>query len=326
MVWFLKNRTGSNSAVCSRSRNRGPIGIDVSEHSVLIAQLRPNENGAVLIAGGSRIRPADIKPGTGDWQRWAIESIRELIGKGRFQGRSVVATIPTAEVFIDHVRVPGSNGQHVSDEKLLAVVRSKIGRKLPFSGDDAVIKCVPTEENHTVAIAMERKIIDRHLAIYEQANLVIKSICVWPLALVNSYVRFFGRRQSDLEAVVMLLEINANRTNVVVCRHKSLLFARSIAIGTEQLESDEMVTRLILELTASKRHFNSMYRKIQIERAIFLASQDAGKAISARIAKQLEMPAQMGDCLAAVKVSDPAWAGIDKCEFNWTNAFGLSLS
>jgi hypothetical protein len=126
----------------------------------------------------------------------------------------------------------------------------------------------------------------------------------------------------------MLIEINANSTNVVVCRHKTMLLAHSIAMGTNQLKSEEMMNRLVVELTASKRHFSSMYRRTHIERAIFMASQDSGKAASAKIARKLEMPAQMGDCLAAVKIPDPAGSGVDRrqCQFNWTNAFGLSLS
>jgi hypothetical protein len=62
------------------------------------------------------------------------------------------------------------------------------------------------------------------------------------------------------------------------------------------------------------------------------------------IAKQLDIPAQVGDCLAAVKIIEPSLLGgkpkknnddkesagtpIDRrnCEVNWATAFGLSLS
>ncbi len=328
MVSLLRSRAGSKSAVSSRPRTRGLIGVDIGNDSVLIAQLAANGKDVALVAGGSRNRPSELKCGSVDWQRWVIETIRELTSESRFRGKEVVATVPTGDVFIDHIRVPDGNGESLSDHKLHSLVQSKINHKLPFAYADAMVKCIRTEENHAVVIATERKIIDRHLAIYEHANLTIKSICVWPDALINSYVAFFGRRQSDIQTVVMLIEIDTNCTNVVICRHRGMLFARSIAIGTDQLASDEMVTRLVMELTASKRHFSSMYKRIRIDRVIFMASQDSGKGISAKIAKQLEMPAQMGDCLAAVKVPNPANAGIDRreCQFNWTNAFGLSLS
>jgi hypothetical protein len=82
----------------------------------------------------------------------------------------------------------------------------------------------------------------------------------------------------------------------------------------------------------------------QIERLIFLSSQTTvDKEIYITIAKQLDIPAQVGDCLAAVEILDPvclggnrrhdgdkepAGAPIDRrnCEVNWATAFGLSLS
>ncbi len=95
-----------------------------------------------------------------------------------------------------------------------------------------------------------------------------------------------------------------------------------------------------MELTACKRQFGLIYRDAQIERLIFLSGQSGCKDIYAKIAKQLEMPAQMGDCLAAVEIAkscrlsrDDNSQGdvgnnIDRRDhhLNWAVAFGLSLS
>ena len=71
-----------------------------------------------------------------------------------------------------------------------------------------------------------------------------------------------------------------------------------------------------------------MYKNTQLERAIFLSGQAVEKEIYTMIAKQLELPAQMGDCLAAVDIKDPLDSGIERrnCEFSWATTFGLSLS
>jgi Tfp pilus assembly PilM family ATPase len=206
-----------------------------------------------------------------------------------------------------------------------------------------MIKYLPAEDDNIMVVAVERKKIDRHLAIYERANLQIKSIVVWPTALTNSYTRFFGRRKSDVEAVVMLLNIDANYTNVVICRHRNPLFACSIPVGAKQLDraaanrdgkysgniADEMIAKLVLELTVCRRHFGSMHQEAQIERLIFLSSHTVDRDICTIIAKQLGMPAQIGDCLAAVETAN-LYDGlaIDRrqCKVNWATAFGLSLS
>jgi Tfp pilus assembly PilM family ATPase len=293
-----------------------------------MVQLSNSPKGTSLLAGGSKALPENIKAGTGYWQRWVIEAIRELMANAKFRGREVVAAIPAGDVFIDHVRVPRAKDGSAPTDKLHDAVFPKLKQKLPFDANEALIKYISTEESHAVVIAADRQIIDRHLAIYENASLQIKSIAVWPVALTNSYTGFFARRRADVEAVVMLLEIDSNRTNAVVCRHKNLLFARTMPIGVKQLEDTDNLARLVFELNACKRHIGSMYKNAPIERLIFLSSMARSQNVCATIAKQLEMPAQIGDCLAAVQMEDPSRSGIDRrdCSVNWATAFGLSLS
>lgn len=314
------------------------IGIDIEDYNLRLAQLSSNGKGLNLLAGKKQDRPDDMKPGSSDWQRWIIENIHLSTVYGSFRGKEVVATMPTSEVFIDHIKKPKEDNGKLQD-----AIFSKIKQKLPFEPlqKNTMIQYIPTEQDNILVMATERRIIDRHLAIYEEAGLAIKSICVWPVALANCYMQFFGRRKTDLEAIVMLVYIERNHTNVVICRHKNPLFARSLSIGSERLNDEKVVSRLVLELTACKRQFGLLYRNSQIERLIFLSGQSVERDIYATIAKQMEMPAQMGDCMAAVNIPDTCHLGkefkddkknvsgpVDRrdCQVNWAVAFGLSLS
>jgi len=337
MAWFLKNHTYS-------------IGVDVGDDNLKVAQLGSNGAGISLIDGGYENRPVSVKPGSIEWQRWAIEAIRQITANCKFRGRDVTAAIPANEVFIDHIKMPKTDGAELAD-----IIFSKIKQKLPFepTRDNTMIKYVETEDNNALVMATERKIIDRHLAIYEKAGLKIKSIGVWPAALTNIYTKFFGRRKTDLQAIVMLVCIEPNCTNIVICRHKNLLFARSILIGTKQLDgkiypkcdedspdTEKTLKRLVFELTACKHHFISMHSNAQIERLVFLSGPVVNKDICLSIAKQMEMPAQIGDCLAAVEAAEPWRFGMDrrlysseggtsvqkKEQISFATAFGLSLS
>jgi Tfp pilus assembly PilM family ATPase len=305
----------------------------MGDDSLKLAQLADNGSGLTLISSGNEDYPDDVKPGSIRWQRWAIEALDRLIANGDFQGREVVAAVPASEVFIDHIKVPKTNANKLDD-----AILSKIKQNLPFNSEDTLMRYIGTEENNVVVITTEREKIDRHLAIYEKANLGIKSIGVWPMVLINCYVRFFGRRKTDAKTIVMLLDIETSCTNVVICHHKNLLFARSVPIGVKHLETDGMTAKLVLELVACRRHFSSMYRKAQIERLIFLSGRGQSKTdgkIDATIAEKLEMPAQMGNCLTAVEIAHPSALATDRrdCdllqkqqELNWATAFGLSLS
>ena len=325
MLGLLKNQTYS-------------IGVDIRHDSLNLAQLGSNGQGICIIAGNRKQRPDDIEPGSIDWQRWAIENMHMLTTYGDFRGKEVIAAMPESDVFIDHIKMPKTK-----DSKPQDAIFSKIKQKLPFEPleENTMMKYIETEQNNVLVMATERMIIDRHLAIYEKAGLSIKSICAWPLALTNCYVKFFGRRKSDLEAIVMLICLEENCTNVVICRHKNLLFAHSVPIGLKQLVDEQSVSRLVMEITGCKRQFNMMYRNAQIKRLIFLSGKSVDKDVCATIARQLEMPAQMGDCLAAVEIAKSCRLGRDiehdegslddqidrrDCPVNWAVTFGLSLS
>jgi len=324
MLWFLKNSAYS-------------IGVDIGDDNLNMVQLQNTETGVAILAGRSKSRPDSVEMGSAAWQRWAVEVIREATANHRFHGKSVIAAVPPGEVLIEHVKMEAQFHKRsenrekrlkINDDKMSETVLSMIKQKLSFDPNDAMIQYIPTEHNNVLVMATERKIIDRHLAIYEKTGLTVKSIGAWPVALINCYTKFFGRRKADLQAVVMLLDIGTNYTNLVICRHKRLLFACSILMGMKQLDDEKMVARLVFELNACRSRFNSMYPDVQIERLIFLCGPVVEAAICKTIAGQMSIQAQMGDCLAAVEISDPLRSGIDrrKCNVNWATAFGLSLS
>jgi Tfp pilus assembly PilM family ATPase len=330
MLRFLKDRTCSAVPVLRNIAGLCPVGVDMGNDSVTMAQLADNGHGIDLVSGACKKCPPYIKPGSVDWQKWAIDRVREVTSSGRFRGKEVIAALPPADLFLDYVRVPkieakGNSKEAKASEEV--AVMSKIKQKLPFESDDAMIRYIPAEEDNALVIAAKREIIDRHLAIYERAGLSIKSIGVWPMAMARSYTRFFGKRQADVKSVVYLLDIGPNCANIVICRHENVLLARSIPLGINQLNGEEMISRFVLELDSFRRLFGSIYRRAQIERLVFLSGRAVEKEICVTIAKQLEMPAQMGDCMAAVKVADPFGSGVDRrdSQVHWAVSFGLSM-
>jgi Tfp pilus assembly PilM family ATPase len=306
-------------------KNSYLIGVDLGNDCLKLAQLANGSEDTVLIAGQYVNRPADIMPGTARWQRWAIEMMREATHEGHFKGKEVVAALPPNEVFIDHIRWPKK-----FDGKIEDAIFAKIKQKLPFEPmeKNTLIKYIPAEQDNVIVLATERTVIDRHLAIYERAGMTLKSIGVWPVALAACYARFFGRRKSDLDSIVMLLDIQPDCTNAVISRHKNALYACSIPVGTKQLKDEKLTGRLVMELTACRREFLSLYKGVQIERLIFLSGLSVDPDIYRTIAKQLEVQAQMGDCMAAIQMTDPDRFGLDRRNgsVGWALAFGLSLS
>lgn len=318
-----------------------PTGVDLGSGYLKMAQLGFDGNQFFLHAAGREERPKDIESGGAQWQRWVAATAKEMIGKGGFSGRQVVTAMPVEDVFIDQIKIPKT-----ADENIEQVVLAKIKHKLPFDASGAMVKHVVSNEQcgngemSVLVMAGERRTVDRHLAIYEKANLQICGIRVWPLAMTNSYVKFFGRRAEDREIVVMLVDIGANHTNIVICRYSNLLLARMIPIGFRQLEYDDqlrrgadaarILERLMDEMNACCRYFELVSDGTQIHRLVLISGRNMDKTICERVAelaKEMQIPAQIGDVLAAVQVRRSCRFDIERRgrQVDWATAFGLSL-
>ncbi len=301
------------------------IGVDMGRDSLRLAQLVDSGQDIGLVAGCLQRCPSDIEPGTPSWQRWAVDAIRESLARNKFQGKKASTVIPASDVFIETIKMPRNNDVKVED-----AIYARVKQHLP-SGcikENTLIQHVPTDKENALVMAADREVINRYLAIYEKAGLEIKSIGVWPEALINSYVHFFGRRKSDVNETVLLLNIELDCTNLVICRHRNLLFARSLPIGAQELEDERGIDRLVLDVTACRRDFVAICRNNAMSRLIFLSGQAVERQIYARISRQLEVQAQIGDCLVAVEMTDPAYEELDRRDnhISWATAFGLSMS
>jgi Tfp pilus assembly PilM family ATPase len=173
MLQFLKDRTCSAVPILRNIAGLCPIGVGMSDDALTMAQLADNGRGITLVAGEYKSLPPDIKAGSVDWQRWAIDTVRQTNSRGLFRGRDVVAAISPAELFIDHIKMPAVSEKSRTKDSVDKAVILKIKQRLPFDPANALIKYIPAEEDHAVVIAAERKIIDRHLALYEKAGLTI---------------------------------------------------------------------------------------------------------------------------------------------------------
>jgi hypothetical protein len=224
-----------------------------------------------------------------------------------------------------------------SDAGLEKAVFKTITSKLPFNAAGAMVNYVVAgssddgKETDIVVMAAEREIVNRQLAIYEKAGLEIKGISVWPLAMTNSYVKFFGKRESDVDTVAMLIDIDVNHSKIVITKQADLLFARMIPIGYKHLSSEEASTKLVSETEACCRYFEAFSRGQQVGRLVFFSGCSADEDICGKVselAERLQVPAQIGDVLAAVEIASSCDITVDRCgcQVDWAIAFGLSLT
>ncbi len=310
-----------------------PIGVDLSGDYLRMAQLGFDGEQLKLYSAAYLDRPQDVAQGSPEWQKWAVRSLRELSRACDFKGKSVITALPSEEVFIDQIRLP-----RLPEKKIAQAASEKVGPKLPFPSAEAMMQFVPLDsittarsEIDVVVMATPRKQIARHLAIYENAGMEIRGMSVWPEAMISSFVNFFSRRKEESEVINLLIDIECRLSNIVICRQKDLLFARAIPIGHDQLLQGEKVQRLIAEIDACTRYFDSVAAGQKIQRMMFFAGKVVEPEICEKIAdlaRKMQIPAQMGDVFSAVERHPGSDAGIDRRNnrINWATAFGLSLA
>jgi len=310
-----------------------PAGIDLNSDYLKVSQLGMKEKGLYLNAAAIEARPEEIKFGSGDWQRWVVSTSKTMFSRGGFNGKGVIASIPSEDIFIDHIKVKCAP----LDEKLEKAVFDVITSKLPFKASGAMVNYVVAgnsddgKETDIVVMAAERENVNRQLAIYEKAGLEIKGISVWPLAMVNSYVKFFAKRQADADVVAMLIDIDVNHSKIVITKKADLLFARMIPIGLRHFSSEEYAAKFITETETCCRYFEAFSRGQQVQKLVFFSGCSVEDDVCGKVSKlaeRLHVPAQIGDVLAAVEIGSSCDITVDRrgCQIDWAIAFGLSIT
>lgn len=309
-----------------------PVGVDLGSGYLRMAQLGTNGQGPFLVSAGLRAKPESIQHRSPAWQHWAIDAIKEIWHEAGFKGKEIVTALPSDDLFIDPIKVPRTTLDRLSETAL-----PKVQKRLPFSADNAIIQYIVIEQPDAkgpdadvLVIAAERETVNRYLAIYEKAGLSVAGISIWPAALIQSYSNFFCRRQNEQNHIAILLDVGTNHTNVVICRGGSLLFARVISIGYAQLNESQMGQRLLGEIDACIRYFESLPGSGSIERMVFLAGSGTSSALCekiAELARQMQVAAQIGDVLCAVEMNHGPACMVDRrnSRVDWAMAFGLSL-
>ncbi|MEN8127438.1 MAG: pilus assembly protein PilM [Planctomycetota bacterium] len=310
-----------------------PIGVDLGSGYLRMVQLGKNDQGLFLQSAAVRQKPDDVEFRAPSWQRWTIESIREIMQEEDFKGKSVVTALPSDDLFIDPIKISRSSLDRIND-----IIPQKLQKRLPFPVDNALFQHVVIgngEQNGSDAIdvltiSTNRESVNRHLAIYEKTGLSVTGISIWPVAMAKSFVTFFCRRQSEIDTVSILINVGTNHTNIVITQGTSLLFARVVSIGYTQLEQGQMVQRLFSEIDACVRYFEDSSAAIQIGRIVFLAGNGTSRSLCDKLtglAQKMQVPAQMGDVISAIEINHGPECLVDRrnCKVDWATAFGLSL-
>jgi Tfp pilus assembly PilM family ATPase/predicted nucleic acid-binding Zn-ribbon protein len=312
--------------LCQNARNfcydqACPIGIDIEDECITLVQLSTSSDGMGLIDAKKLVGPHGVNLESDDWAKWAVNGLKEAVKGSKFRSRKVSLALPVRDTFIDHLTIPSSQSSDYP-----RAIFEQIQNKMPYKAtfENTIIKYIPTENDHVLAIILERQRIEQYLAMCEKARLKPQVFSVWPMAMANCYSLLWTRKE---DAFVMLYDVAMHYTNIVICHGTTLYYARTIPVGAHDLDKVYMVRKLAEQILASRAHFTELYGNRPIIRNLFFAGQAADRETITKIVRHTRIPAQLCDPFAVIKIANRDSEAVDakKCRPCWSVAFGLSL-
>lgn len=212
-----------------------PIAIDFGADTVKLLQI-VSDDPPQLIGAACAVIPEEAR--TNPTSRFAFlnETVRALLKEAPFRGRRVVCSIPAYQTFTQNLSVPVS--EDIPLEERVGVV---LREKFMIEPTRMVLRCQdvgPVDRNgrelqEAVCLAAERGVVNRYLEIMHQAKLEVCGVQTESVALMSAYRYLVGDDEDD--STVLLIDLGAACTKLIIAHGMKLLVARSLPIGWDHM-------------------------------------------------------------------------------------------
>lgn len=345
-----------------------PIGVDLGSCRVKMAQLRTSRDGVEMVAMGSGELPLNGEERPGRQLGLLAKKIRDILKTTEFNGREAVVSLPAAAIFLQPVRISVVRPSQVDDAvaaelqgKLPYPVADAVIRHIPAGSVYADGK----EMQERIVVAISRRDLSAFLSMARSAGLDVVGINIEACAVVECFARLFRRRDEE-SSTTLFADIGATSIQVVLTRGQKMIFARNLSVGghtldkvvaealqipieqahrvgmemmdgrTDEVAEDELfrllsakIGEIAGQMTHCLQYCESSFSSQAIDRMIFVGGQANNKRFCQCIAERLNLPAQVGNPMAGVKMASNASRapGVDarQPQPSWAVAIGLSL-
>ncbi len=212
---------------------RLPIAIDIGSESIKMLQLQEEREGPISVAAAAWWRFPQGSPQDPTQRReQAVEAVHRLWRSG-FSGHDAFTALPCGQVGIKNIRLPV-----MPDNELHQAVTWEAKERFGFEVADDQMGYIDAGEvrsgNETarevILLAVEKKVIEEHLAMLSAMKLSPVTIEPAPLAVFRAFERFL-RREEDEQAGRVVVDLGGSGTRVVVAKGKQIIFIKSIDVG-----------------------------------------------------------------------------------------------
>lgn len=210
------------------------IGLDVDRGSLKAVQVSPSGNSYALNHVGYRRLPygAIVDGEVADHDLLASE-LREFWAAHDFRGKSVLLGLSNQKIVVRLLEMP-----RMSDEDLKGAIHFEAQDSIPLPLDEAVLDYISlgpgpegSDLDRILIVAAQTEMVRRFTSAARSAGLNPAGVDVKALSLARSTLPLFAGE----ERAVVLLDVGAELTNLVVAQERNPMLARFLPGGVEQI-------------------------------------------------------------------------------------------
>lgn len=355
-----------------------PIGVDLGTATLKMAQLRAMPKGAfTLIAAAIAEVPPEARREPAARMRFLHDGLRIAMKDAAFKGNQCILSLPAEMTFVQHLKLAKMPPEQLASalhwelqgklpyDPSRAIIRHVLAGEI-YENNEV--------RQEVIVLAVNRDTVEAHINLLRRVKLDCVGMNIEPCAIVDCFARLF-RRSADASRATLFIDIGVGSTQVVISHGQHAAFARNLFLAGNQFDqavadglkvsldeaqrmrrlaaADELgdgqlaplqealspaVTALSDQVTSCLRYYESVFPNRPLERAVFLGGQAYDKRLCQMLARQLVLPAQIGDPLAGIpRESNVPGLGSqgdgsrleasgDESLPDWAVAVGLSLS
>lgn len=272
--------------------------IEVGANQVKLAEFERQHSGVSL----ARLHVADLK----SFDEAQSEMLADVVEAEGFSRRGVIGCLPRQVVNLRMLDLPSTDPAEIG-----GMVDLQFGKQVPYSRDEVVadyrVLGSPREGyTRVMLVVVQRGVLRERFSLFEDAGLDVTQIVVSSEAVVD-WMQAAGIQQEGAGAVVVL-DIDAAGTDVVVVSDGALQFTRGIQIGAEQLAAGSGAGELAGEVSQAIEICRGDLPDLEISRVVLTGAAPADGGLADRLGEQLGVPVER---VGAESVLEPGTGGAD---------------
>ncbi|KKS65472.1 MAG: type IV pilus assembly protein PilM, type IV pilus assembly protein PilM [Parcubacteria group bacterium GW2011_GWC1_43_12] len=336
------------------------FGIDLSDISIKIAQLKKTKKGYALSSFGRKeIAKGLIEEGEIKNEEKLVETIKEAVKE--VKGETIktpycAASLPETESFVEVIRMPAMEKKEMAE-----AIKWEIEAHIPLSQEEIYYdwQIIGREPDHFDVIvgALPKKTVDPYLDVLIKAGLKPMAFEIESIATARTLIK------KGESGAFLVIDIGAKKTSLAIASNKSIFFTTSISFsnisftaaladslnisfeeakkikmekGLDDLDPKSRIfqtARLhFAELIAKIKECLDYYtdrcsasRKEKIDKIMICGGGANLSGLALFLSRELEMPAEIGNPLANVELINSVIKIPEEELSSYATALGLAL-